>query len=276
MKQKTKDGILYGIMILATGIILATLLWILFYIVSNGIGSINFAFIFSPGTEKGIFAMIVTTAWLVAVSLAIALPVGIITALFLNEYSKNTRPVRFLRLAIETLAGIPSILYGLFGLLFFSRIMGLGQSILSGALTLSIMILPVIIRTTEESLKAIPVSFREGSLALGATKWQTIYHVIIPASLPGILTASILAVGRVVGESAPVLLTVGIAKNLPSSIFQSGRTLTIHLYYLTKEAIHQDDFQIAFATATILVIFVILVNASTRFIASRFTAKLEQ
>src|SRR5690554_6597652 len=136
MKQKTKDGILYGIMILATGIILATLLWILFYIVSNGIGSINFAFIFSPGTEKGIFAMIVTTAWLVAVSLAIALPVGIITALFLNEYSKNTRPVRFLRLAIETLAGIPSILYGLFGLLFFSRIMGLGQSILSGALTL--------------------------------------------------------------------------------------------------------------------------------------------
>jgi phosphate transport system permease protein len=276
MKQKTKDGILYGIMILATGIILATLLWILFYIVSNGIGSINFAFIFSPGTEKGIFAMIVTTAWLVAVSLAIALPVGIITALFLNEYSKNTRPVRFLRLAIETLAGIPSILYGLFGLLFFSRIMGLGQSILSGALTLSIMILPVIIRTTEESLKAIPVSFREGSLALGATKWQTIYHVIIPASLPGILTASILAVGRVVGEAAPVLLTVGIAKNLPSSIFQSGRTLTIHLYYLTKEAIHQDDFQIAFATATILVIFVILVNASTRFIASRFTAKLEQ
>lgn len=276
MKQKAKDGILYGIMILATGIILATLLWILFYIVSNGIGSINFAFIFSPGTEKGIFAMIVTTAWLVAVSLAIALPVGIITALFLNEYSKNTRPVRFLRLAIETLAGIPSILYGLFGLLFFSRIMGLGQSILSGALTLSIMILPVIIRTTEESLKAIPVSFREGSLALGATKWQTIYHVIIPASLPGILTASILAVGRVVGEAAPVLLTVGIAKNLPSSIFQSGRTLTIHLYYLTKEAIHQDDFQIAFATATILVIFVILVNASTRFIASRFTAKLEQ
>ncbi len=276
MKQKTKDGILYGIMILATGIILATLLWILFYIVSNGIGSINFAFIFSPGTEKGIFAMIVTTAWLVAVSLATALPVGIITALFLNEYSKNTRPVRFLRLAIETLAGIPSILYGLFGLLFFSRIMGLGQSILSGALTLSIMILPVIIRTTEESLKAIPVSFREGSLALGATKWQTIYHVIIPASLPGILTASILAVGRVVGEAAPVLLTVGIAKNLPSSIFQSGRTLTIHLYYLTKEAIHQDDFQIAFATATILVIFVILVNASTRFIASRFTAKLEQ
>lgn len=276
MKQKTKDGILYGIMILATGIILATLLWILFYIVSNGIGSINFAFIFSPGNEKGIFAMIVTTAWLVAVSLAIALPVGIITALFLNEYSKNTRPVRFLRLAIETLAGIPSILYGLFGLLFFSRIMGLGQSILSGALTLSIMILPVIIRTTEESLKAIPVSFREGSLALGATKWQTIYHVIIPASLPGILTASILAVGRVVGEAAPVLLTVGITKNLPSSIFQSGRTLTIHLYYLTKEAIHQDDFQIAFATATILVIFVILVNASTRFIASRFTAKLEQ
>lgn len=276
MKQKIKDRILYGIMATATGIILLTLTWILVYIVSNGIGSINFAFIFSPTNDKGIFAMIVTTAWLVAVSLVIALPIGIITALFLNEYSRNTRPVRFLRLAIETLAGIPSILYGLFGLLFFSRIMGLGQSILAGALTLSIMILPIIIRTTEESLKAIPLSFREGSLALGATKWQTIYHVIVPSALPGILTASILAVGRVVGEAAPVLLTVGIAKNLPSSIFQSGRTLTIHLYYLTKEAIHQDDFQIAFATATILVVFVILVNATTRLIASRFTAKLEQ
>ncbi len=276
MKQKNKDRVLFGIMVTATAIILLTLTWILVYIVSNGIGSINLAFIFSPTNEKGIFAMIATTAWLVTVSLAIALPIGIITALFLNEYSRNTRPVRFLRLAIETLAGIPSILYGLFGLLFFSRIMGLGQSILAGALTLSIMILPIIIRTTEESLMAIPLAFREGSLALGATKWQTIRHVIVPAALPGILTASILAVGRVVGEAAPVLLTVGIAKNLPSSIFQSGRTLTIHLYYLTKEAIHQDDFQIAFATATILVIFVILVNATTRLIASRFTAKLEQ
>ncbi|MBU0934233.1 MAG: phosphate ABC transporter permease PstA [Spirochaetes bacterium] len=261
-------------MVFATIVIFAVLAWILVYIVANGIGHLSFDFVFSRA-ENSILPMLVTTMYLVLVSLAVALPIGITTALYLNEYSKNTRGVRLLRLAIETLAGIPSILYGLFGLLFFSRIMGFGQSIIAGALTLSIMILPVIIRTTEESLKTIPLAFREGSLALGTTKWQTIRKVVLPSALPGIVTASILAIGRVVGEAAPVLLTVGIAKNLPKSIFQSGRTLTIHLYYLTKEAIHAEDFHIAFATATILVIFVIIVNASTRLIASRFTKNME-
>ncbi len=262
--------VLKGLMLFATLAILGLLVWILAWVVINGLGVISFDFVFSS-EGNGIFPMLVTTAWLVLISLLVALPVGITTAIYLNEYSKNTRPVRLLRLAIETLAGIPSILYGLFGLLFFCRVLGFGQSIIAGALTLSIMILPVIIRTTEESLKTIPLAFREGSLALGTTRWQTIRHVVLPSAFPGIVTASILAIGRVVGEAAPVLLTVGIAKNLPSGIFQSGRTLTIHLYYLTKEAIHADDFKTAFATATILVLFVLVVNAATRFFASKLS-----
>ncbi|MDR0312479.1 MAG: ABC transporter permease subunit, partial [Treponema sp.] len=137
-----------------------------------------------------------------------------------------------------------------------------------------IMILPVIIRTTEEALKSIPDSFREGSLSLGATKFQTIIHVVLPSALPGIVTSVILAIGRVVGESAPVLITVGITKNIPKSIFESGRTLTIHLYYLTSEAINPDDFGIAFATAAVLIILVLIINTITKIISSGFRKKL--
>jgi len=179
-----------------------------------------------------------------------------------------------LRLAIETLAGIPSIIYGLFGLLMFCRLLKFGQSIIAGSFTLSIMILPVIIRTTEESLKSIPDSFREGSLALGATKLQTIFHVVLPSALPGIVTSVILAIGRVIGESAPVLLTVGLTKNMPRTIFESGRTLTIHLYYLTNEAVNPEDFGIAFATASVLVILVVVINTATKIITDNFRKKL--
>jgi phosphate transport system permease protein len=264
--QKVRDGILYGIMALALVLVAAILFLILAYILVQSAGFLGFSFVFSSAEDGGIFPMIVTTFYVVLVSLVIALPVGIMTAVFLNEYALDTPAVRLLRLAIETLAGIPSIIYGLFGLLVFCRVFRLGQSIAAGALTLSIMILPVIIRTVEESLKTIPVSVREGSLSLGATKSQTIFFVVIPPALPGIVTSAILAVGRVVGESAPVLLTVGITRNLPKSIFESGRTLTIHLYYLTKEAIHPDDFGIAFATAGVLVIVVLFINTSTRII----------
>ncbi|MDR1106140.1 MAG: phosphate ABC transporter permease PstA [Treponema sp.] len=264
--RKIRDGVLYGIMALALVLVAAILFLILAYILVQSAGFLGLSFVFSSAENGGIFPMIVTTFYVVLVSLVIALPVGIMTAIFLNEYALDAPPVRMLRLAIETLAGIPSIIYGLFGLLVFCRVFRLGQSIAAGALTLSIMILPVIIRTVEESLKTIPVSFREGSLSLGATKSQTIFFVVVPPALPGIVTSAILAVGRVVGESAPVLLTVGITRNLPKSIFESGRTLTIHLYYLTKEAIHPDDFGIAFATAGVLVIVVLFINTSTRII----------
>ena len=271
-KRKILDNILYVIMAAALGFVIVALFFIIIYIFRSQAGYLNLAFIFSA--ERGILPMIVTTLYVVLVSIAIALPVGLATAIFINEYAGNSSFVRILRLAIETLAGIPSIIYGLFGLLVFCRMMNFGQSIIAGALTLSIMILPVIIRTTEESLKSIPDSFREGSLALGATKLQTIFFVVLPSALPGIVTSVILAIGRVVGESAPVLLTVGLARNMPRSIFESGRTLTIHLYELTKEAINPEDFAVAFATASVLVILVIIINTATKIITENFRKQL--
>jgi phosphate transport system permease protein len=271
-KRKILDKILYGIMAAALAGVIIALLFIIIYIFKSQAGFLNFSFII--GIEHGILPMIVTTLYVVFVSILVALPIGIATAIYLNEYSGNSSFIRILRLAIETLAGIPSIIYGLFGLLMFCRLLGFGQSIIAGSFTLSIMILPVIIRTTEESLKSIPDSFREASLALGATKLQTIFHVVLPSALPGIVTSVILAIGRVIGESAPVLLTVGLTKNMPRTVFESGRTLTIHLYYLTNEAVHPEDFGIAFATASVLVILVVVINTATKILTDNFRKKL--
>ncbi|MDR1948464.1 MAG: phosphate ABC transporter permease PstA [Spirochaetaceae bacterium] len=273
-RRSLTDRVMYGLMALTLILVLAVLVFILAYILGQSAGYLNLSFVIRSAEEGGIYPMVITTLYVVLVSLGISLPVGVMTAVFLNEYSRNTRTVRLLRLAIETLAGIPSILYGLFGLLVFCRVFRFGQSVIAGAFTLSIMILPVIIRTTEESLKTIPDSFREGSLSLGAAKYQTIFHVILPSALPGIVTSAILAIGRVVGESAPVLLTVGITRNIPRSIFDSGRTLTIHLYYLTKEAINPGDFGVAFATAAILIILVIIINTATKIISKGFKKRL--
>ncbi|MDR2797929.1 MAG: phosphate ABC transporter permease PstA [Treponema sp.] len=264
--RSLKEALLYGLMALSLVVVLGVLAFILGYILVCASGQVNLSLI-SRANPRGIFPMLVTTLYVVLVSLAIALPIALITAIFLNEYTGNSGLVRVLRLAIETLSGIPSIIYGLFGLLLFCRFLRLGQSILAGSCTLSIMILPVIIRTTEESLKTIPASFREASLALGATQFQTIRYVVIPSAMSGIVTSTILAIGRIVGESAPVLLTVGITRNIPASVFDSGRTLTIHLYYLTKEAINPEDFGIAFATATVLIILVVLINTATKLVS---------
>ena len=256
-------------MVMASLAVGVSLIGIIVYILSQSAGKLNFATVFGPAAES-FLPMIVSTFMTVVVALTLALPVGIMTAIYLNEYAKKSAQSRFIGLAIDTLAGIPSIVYGLFGLLLFVRIFNLGQSIAAGGLTLSIMILPVIIRTTEEALKTVPASFREGSLSLGATKLQTIRHAVLPPALPGILTAAILATGRVVGESAPVLLTVGIARHLPRSIFEPGRTLTIHLYYLTKEAIHPDDFALAFTAAAVLIILILIINTVVKLIGMSF------
>ncbi|MDR1899133.1 MAG: phosphate ABC transporter permease PstA [Treponema sp.] len=271
--RKAKDALVYGVMVTALALVLGVLVFVIGYILKQSAGYLNLS-LFIGSARESILPMIITTFYVVVLSLVIALPIGILTAVFLNEYSGNSFGIRLLRIAIETLAGIPSILYGLFGLLMFCRFFKLGQSVIAGALTLSIMILPVIIRTTEEALKTIPDSFREGSLSLGAARYQTIFFVVIPSALPGIVSASILAAGRVVGESAPVLLTVGITRNIPRTVFDSGRTLTVHLYYLTKEAINPGDFGIAFATAAILIIFVIIMNTATRIISGRFRKRL--
>ena len=274
-KQKAGDSILYCLMVIISTAVMAALIGIIAYILIQSAGMLNPSIIFGAVNTDSVnsgslIPMIVSTAWTVVVSLSLALPVGIMTAIYLEEYSSGSKISGILGLAIDTLAGIPSIVYGLFGLLFFCRFFNLGQSILAGSLTLSIMILPVVIRTTEEALKTVPDSFREGSLSLGATKIQTITHVVLPPAMPGILTAAILGAGRVVGESAPVLLTMGLALNMPKSIFETGRTLTIHLYYLTKEAITPDDTAHAFAAAAVLIVLVLLINSVVKIIGAIF------
>jgi len=273
-KRKIIDTVLLAIMITASLTVVASLIGIIGYILLQSAGVMKLSLIFGS-VQESLLPMIVTTLWTVGVSLALALPVGIMTAIFFREYASRSRITTIMGLAIDTLAGVPSIVYGLFGLILFSRLFGLGQSIIAGSLTLSIMILPVVIRTTEEALKTVPASFREGSLSLGATKFQTIAHVVLPPALPGILTAAILGAGRVVGESAPVLLTLGLARHLPRSIFEAGRTLTIHLYYLTKEAIAPDDFAQAFAAAAVLIVLVLLINAAVKLIGARFGSSAE-
>jgi len=260
-KRNPSDILLIIIIWLSAIITVAALLWILIYIVSRGITHINWEFItgiYRPTRGKyGIYPMIVSTVYIIILTLIIAVPVGICSAIYLVEYAKPGKVVDIIRFATETLAGIPSILYGLFGFIFFVMFLGFRYSILSGALTLSIMVLPTIIRTTEEALKTVPDSYREGSLALGATRLITITKVVLPCCMPGILTSVILSIGRIVGETAAVYLTAGFVTNIPSSIMSSGRTLSVHLYQLAKESI---SFEQMFATATVLIIIVAIIN----------------
>lgn len=259
--RKVKDGLATGFIWLAGGITGAILVWIVVYVVLNGIGALNMDFIFGDGEEEGLIPMIISTVYIIVLALVIAAPLGILSAIFLVEYAKQGPLVRIIRFSIECLASIPSILYGLFGLIFFVTICKVGFSLLSGALTVSIMILPTIIRTVEEALKTVPQSYREGSLGLGATKFRTIVKVVIPTSIAGIVTSLILAIGRIIGETAAILLTAGMVARIPTSIMDSGRTLSVHLYYLAKEGI---SFEKAFATATVLLFVVLILNLSTK------------
>ncbi|PKM57153.1 MAG: phosphate ABC transporter, permease protein PstA [Firmicutes bacterium HGW-Firmicutes-3] len=212
----------------------------------------------------GIYPMIVTTLMMIGLSLIIACPIGILAAIYLVEYAKPGRLVRTIRFATESLAGIPSIIYGLFGMLFFVTYLKLNYSILAGALTLSIILLPVIIRQTEESLKSVPMTYREGSLGLGATKLMTIRRAVLPSAIPGIVVAIILSIGRIVGESAALLLTAGTAAKIPSSIFESGATLTIKAYTSAKE---EADIGMACAIGAVIIIIIFILNGSSKLIS---------
>lgn len=256
---------------LAAAITVGILAWILVYILINGIAHVNWEYISSAplknGKEGGVFPFISNTLYIILLSLAISTPIGVCAAIYLIEYAKQSRIVRIIRFATETLAGIPSIIYGLFGYIFFVITLNLRWSLIAGALTLSIMVLPTIVRTTEEALKSVPMTYREGSLALGASKLRTIIRVILPSAIPGILAAVILSIGRVVGETAAVYLTAGTALNIvaPKSVMQSGRTLAVHLYLLAKEAI---SFEKAYAAAAVLIFIVALVNFTANKIAA--------
>jgi phosphate transport system permease protein len=270
-----KDRFLKAMIWLAASITVGFLFWIIWYILSNGLQYVDWKFVTDnytrTGDEAGIFPMIVSTLYMVLTSIAVAAPLGIMTAIYLTEYAKvGSRFVKVIRFCTESLAGIPSIIFGLFGMTFFVAILGLGFSILSGALTLSILILPVIIRTTEEALMAVPSTYREGSYALGSSKIYTIWRLILPSATPGILTSVILSIGRVIGESAPVFLTAGMVARIPDSLLDSGRTLTVHLYKLTTELFTIDEWNQAYGTATVLIVVVLLINMFTKLLASRF------
>ncbi len=266
--RKLKDIILKSLIWLCGLITVGILTWILIYILINGLSHLSLNFVFSDykADNHGIFPMIINTIYIVLLSLAISTPIGIFSAIYLVEYSKPGKILTLIRFATETLQGIPSIIYGLFGFIFFVTSLKFGFSLIAGALTLSIMVLPTIIRTTEEALKTVPMSYREGSLALGATKLQTIIKVVLPSAIPGILNSVILSIGRIVGETAAVYLTAGMVTRLPRSIMDSGRTLSVHLYMLAKEGL---SFEEAFTTATILIITVALINSVTNMIAKK-------
>ncbi|MDK2788280.1 MAG: phosphate transport system permease protein [Epulopiscium sp.] len=267
-KGKITDTVITAMIWAAAFITVAILAWILLYVIINGIGKINWEFLttapkgFGGG---GIFPMIITTCYIVLLSLLIAAPIGVCSAIYLVEYAKSGKIVRIIRFATESLSGIPSIVFGLFGYLFFVTQLGWKYSLLSGSMTLSIMVLPTMIRTTEEALKSVPVSYREGSLGLGASKLRTILKVVLPSALPGILIAVILSIGRIVGETAAVYFTVGFAPRMARSIMDSSRTLSVHMYVLTKEG----NFDSGFATATVLIIVVLTMNLIANFIGKR-------
>ena len=273
--RKTVDNLLKALLWVCGGIAVAFLALILIYVITRGIPYINWEFLttaYRPGLgSNGIRDIIVGTLAMVGLTLVIAVPIGVLAAIYMGEYAKKGKVLTTIRFCVESLAGIPSILYGLFGYTFFAIQLAFGFSLLSSALTLAIMVLPVIIRSTEEALFTVPDSYREGSLALGARKLTTLFRVILPSAIPGILSAIILSMGRVMGETAAVYYTAGTMARVPSSVFSSTRSLAVHLYLLVKEGLESGD---AFATATILIVIVVGLNALANFIAKRLSRKL--
>lgn len=268
--RQFKDNMLRASLWGAAFISVAILLVIVGYIFYKGFSYISFDFIFgdySPVGGGGIWPMIVTTIYSILISLAIATPIGILAAVYLHEYAKQGRLVKMIRYATESLTGIPSIIYGLFGAVFFVTTLKLGMSIIAASLTLTIIVLPVIIRTTEEALKTVPSTYREGSLALGTTKLQTLYKIILPSAMPGILSGIILSIGRIVGESAAIFLTAGTVAAMPDSIFSSARTLTVHSYLVTQES---GDIGLAAAIGIVLIAIILMLNLLATFITKKF------
>lgn len=247
--------------------------FILIYILMKGVPNLRPELFELKYTTENVSMLpaIINTLIITLLSLCIAGPVGIFSAIYLVEYAKKgNKLVGVIRVTAETLSGIPSIVYGLFGMLFFVTTLKCGYSLLAGALTLSIMVLPLIMRTTEEALIAVPKSFREGSFGLGAGKLRTIFRIVLPSAVPGILAGVILAIGRMVGETAALIYTAGTVAEIPSGISSSGRTLAIHMYSLSKEGLYTNQ---AYATAVVLLIIVVLINMMSNVVAKKFTKK---
>ena len=283
MNKRIKQQIAFLIFRLFSIAIVGILISILGFIVFNGIKVINWEFLSSAPkegmTEGGIFPAIIGTIYLIIGSLVFAVPLGVTSAIYTVEYAGNGKIVRFIRMMTNCLASIPSIVFGLFGMALFVNKLGFGDSILAGSLTLGLLSLPVIIRTSEEALKAVPESYRSGSYALGASKLQTITKLILPSALPNILTGIILSIGRVSGETAPILFTVAayFLPNLPQSILDQAMALPYHLYVLATSGTDIEASRpMAYGTALVLIAIVLFFNLAATFIRQRLNKKLKR
>lgn len=283
MNQKIKQKTAFFLFRLFSFFIVGILVSILGFIVINGIGVINWDFLTKSPTDGmtagGIFPAIVGTFYLVIGSLIFAVPLGVMSAIYTTEYAGNGYIVRFIRLMTNNLASVPSIVFGLFGMALFVNNLGFGDSILAGSLTLGLLTLPLIIRTSEEALKAVPDAYRSGSLALGASKLQTIRKVVLPSALPNILTGVILSIGRVSGETAPILFTVAayFLPNLPQSIFDQAMALPYHLYVLATSGTDLEASRpMAYGTALVLIVIVLVFNLAATFMRQRLNKKFKQ
>lgn len=268
-KSKLQSIVLRCAVYLSAVLTAGTLLCLVVYILIKGIPHLSIdLFSFNYTSENvSLFPALINTITITLLSLLIAVPLGIFSALYLVEYAKRgNKIVGVVRITAETLAGIPSIVYGLFGFLLFVNTLGFGYSLLAGALTLAIMILPVIMRTTEEALISVPDSYREGSFGLGAGKLRTIFKIVLPSAMPGILAGIVLSVGRIVGETAALIYTAGSVAQIPDNLMGSGRTLSIHLYALWTEGLNTEQ---SYATAVVLLFIVIGLNALSAFVAKR-------
>lgn len=270
-KRTPGSFILMVLVMLSAIITFAVLLFLIAYILINGIPHIKpDLFALKYTSENGsLFPALINTIVMTLLSLVIAVPFGIFSAIFLVEYAnRGNKFVEVIRITTETLSGIPSIVYGLFGMLFFVTTLKWGYSLLAGAFTLAIMILPLIMRTTEEALKSVPDSYREGSFGLGAGKLRTVFRIVLPSAVPGILAGVILAIGRIVGETAALIYTAGTVADIPESAMGSGRTLAVHMYSMSREGLHMDQ---AYATAVVLLVLVIGINWLSGFVAKKIT-----
>jgi len=259
-----------------TGILaIAILVMVIGYLLYLGLPQINLTFLFTDpidnGAAGGIWPSIVSTFYITIVALAVAAPLGVLAAVYLAEYSGENTFVKAIRFATETLASVPSIVFGLFGLAFFVVYLQMGFSILAGGLTLALMAIPTILRTSEVAIETVPQSYKEGSMALGSSKWQTVIRVVIPAAIGGITTGIILGMARAVEETAAILYTVGSTTTVPVSLFDGGDPLPLHLYTLATEGISLPN---AYGTAAVLVILILVITFSTNYLVERYTKKM--
>ncbi len=274
LAPRKEEKVVRTIFLFITILSVCLLAFIVAFILKHGLPVLSWDFLtrnpVEMGKEGGIFPTIIGTVALTLLAIIIATPIGVGTAIFLTEYTTEGRLTRIIRFGSECLAGIPSIIFGLFGFILFVTKMKMGWSILSGGLTLTFMVLPTIIRTSEEAIRFVPKAYREVSLSLGGTKWQTVFRVVLPAALPGIATGIILSIGRCIGETAAVIFTAGSALRLPTSLFSSSRTMSVHFYILAREGISMSQ---AYGTAAVLIISILLINVVTYSLMNRFLRK---